>query len=410
MNTYREVFAIGEFRALFGGQTASIAGKTTQMLALSTLVYASTGSPLLAALAYFAGFLPQAIGALTLLSLADRIPPRRLLVTWDLIMTGVVALLALGVLPVWAMIALVMACGVFDAVAGAGRVALLADLLPGNGYVLGRSIFNIASGGMQIAGFAGGGLLLGTIGPHGALWVTAGLYAVTALINRLGLTAREPRSSERATPGATWRANRVLFGDRAIRGLLFVQWLPNGLIVGAEALFVPYAPHAAGLLFGSAAAGMLLGDVIIGRWTTPRQRLRLAVPLYVLLAVPYLAFVATPPVPVAAALIFVASFGYAGHLSTQERYLMVVPERTRGQALGLAGTGMLTMQAVGASTAGSVAEFTATPVAMAIMAGASLVVTVCLLPSVRYWPPTAADSESETDAPSGTAPTDARKV
>ena len=34
-------------------------------------------------------------------------------------------------------------------------------------------------------------------------------------------------------------------------------------IVGAEALYVPFAAHAAGVLFTSAAAGMLLGDIVI---------------------------------------------------------------------------------------------------------------------------------------------------
>ena len=72
MSTYRALFTVGEFRALFGAQ-AMVAGQTMQMLALSTLVYARTASPLLAAVAYLAGFAPQALGAATLLSLADRV-------------------------------------------------------------------------------------------------------------------------------------------------------------------------------------------------------------------------------------------------------------------------------------------------------------------------------------------------
>ncbi|WP_199565151.1 MFS transporter [Spongiactinospora rosea] len=384
VNTYREVFAVGEFRTLFGAQTASIAGKTTQMLALSTLVYQQTASPLLAALAYFGNYLPQAIGALTLLSLADRLPPRRLLVTWDLVLATVMGVLALGVLPVWAMLAMVAACGVFDAVSAASRTALLADLLPGGGYVLGRSVFNIAVGGMQIAGFAGGGLLIGTAGPTGALWVTSAMFAITATVNRLGLRARPARATGRASIGETWRGNRALLADRRTRGLLLIQWVPNGLVVGAEALFVPYSPASAGGLFCAAAGGMLLGDVLVGRWTTARVRRRLAVPLFVLLALPYLAFLARPPVVVAAVLVAVASFGFASHLGAQERYLAAVPEQRRGQALGLAGTGLVTGQALAASLSGSLAELLPVHQAMAAMAGASLLATACLLPHLRY--------------------------
>ena len=82
MTTYRELFANREFRAFFAGNAAGVAGQTMQMLALSALVYATTGSPLLAALALFGGLLPQAIGAMTLLALADRVPPRGFLAGW----------------------------------------------------------------------------------------------------------------------------------------------------------------------------------------------------------------------------------------------------------------------------------------------------------------------------------------
>ncbi|MFI7450919.1 hypothetical protein ACIBQX_25715 [Nonomuraea sp. NPDC049714] len=55
-------------------------------------------------------------------------------------------------------------------------------------------------------------------------------------------------------------------------------------------------------------------------------------------------------------LVAVASFGFAGHLGTQERYLAALPERMRGQGLGLAGSGMLTGQALAASLTGALAE------------------------------------------------------
>jgi hypothetical protein len=68
-------------------------------------------SPLLAALAYVAGSLPQALGAMTLMAVADRVPPRRLLAGWGLLRALAVALLAAGVLPVWAALVLLMAAG-----------------------------------------------------------------------------------------------------------------------------------------------------------------------------------------------------------------------------------------------------------------------------------------------------------
>jgi len=193
MSTYRDAAASGEFRALFGGRAAALpailaVASTMQMLALAVLIYARTGSPLLAALAYAAGSLPQVLGAMTLMAVADRVPPRRLLASWQLLRVLPVALLATGVLPAWAALVLLMAAGVGDGVADGAGYALLADVLPGQ-YVLGRSILNMADGAMQIAN---------NILPARAVMAIAGaasLLTTAVLLSRL-------RSSERATePG-----------------------------------------------------------------------------------------------------------------------------------------------------------------------------------------------------------------
>jgi MFS family permease len=377
--TYREIFARREFRALFASSAIAVAGKTMEMLALSTVVYVHTHSPLLAAVAYLGGFLPQAVGALTLLSLADRLSPRAALVTWSVVNAAVVAVLALGVLPVWAMLMLIMFAGLGEAVVGAVGGTVVVDVLSGGAYVLGRSVLNISVGGMQIVGYAIGGALLALAGSAGAFWAAAGLALVTATISRFGLRKRPPRTVGRASLAETWRGNRVLFGRRATRTLLLAQWLPNGLIVGAEAMYVPYAGEAAGALFAAAAGGMLLGDLVIGRWTRPALRSRLGLPLYSLLAVPYLAFAVRPSPYLATALVAVASFGYAATLTLQERFLAVVPDELLGQGLGLAGSGMMTMQAVAAAAVGTVAELFTPGVAMALAAAGSLAASFALL-------------------------------
>ncbi len=383
MTTYREIFRIGEFRTLFAATSTSVAGKTMEMLAVSALVYAHTGSPLLAAIAYLGGFLPMAVGALTLMSLADRLPPRAAMVTWRVVHAGVAAVLALGVLPVWGMLALLMTVGLGDAVIGGIGSAIVVDVVPEDAYVLGRSVLNAAGGAMQIVGFAVGGTLLLLVSPAGALWLTVAISLVTAAIVRYGLKRRPPRATGRASVRLTWQGNRALFGDPTLRRLLLGQWLPNGLIVGAEAMFVPYAGNAAGALFAGAAGGMLVGDVVIGRWTSPRQRSRLSVPLYALLAAPYLAFVFHPGPVLATALVAVASFGYAGTLTLQERFVATAPNHLLAQGMGLAGSGMMTGQAVCAMLVGVTAELTTVAIAMTATAVASLIASLAILAPLR---------------------------
>lgn len=383
VRTYRELFTVSEFRVLFAGGATSVAGSTMQMLALSALVYATTSSPLLAALAYLAGFAPQALGAATLLSWADRVPPRGFLAAWDCVRAAGALLLAADVLPVWGIFVLIMSVGVVDAVASAVRTAVLVDVLPRDGYVLGRSVLNITVGAMQIVGFGVGGTLLAAVGPRAALLVSAALAFATALVTRLGLRSRAPKATGAATIRTTTAGNKRLFGDRTTRALLLAQWIPNGLIVGAEALFVPYAGDAAGALFVAAAAGMLVGDVVFGRWVPRELRNRLVIPLRLLLAAPYLLFLLEPAVWIAVAAVGVASVGYAASLALQDQFLAVVPEHLRAQGLGLAGSGMMTAQALSATVVGLGAELSTPAVSIAGAAILSLLVTATLAPGLK---------------------------
>jgi predicted MFS family arabinose efflux permease len=161
------------------------------------------------------------------------------------------------------------------------------------------------------------------------------------------------------------------------------MWVPNGLIVGCEALFVPYSTRWAGLLLSSSALGMLGGDLLVGRFLTPARRRRLIEPLRLLLAGPYLLFGFALPVWVAAALVVLASVGYASTLLLQEQLLAVTPPELSGHALGLSSSGMLTMQAVGAVLAGALATQLPPGATMACLAVASTLVTLVLTPGLR---------------------------
>lgn len=382
MTTYREIFEIREFRILFAGNALNVGAGTIQMLALAAWVYGRTGSPLLTVLAYLGGLLPYAIGAMTLLSYADRVPPRGFLAAWDAVRAGTILVLAVGALPIWSTVALVMATGVVQSVAVAVRNAVIVDILP-DGYILGRATLNVSVGAMQIVGFAAGGTLIATLGPTRALLVSAILVALTALLTRLGLRARKAHGTGRPGVAATWRGNRRLLGSPTIRPVLLGMWLPNGLIVGAEAMYIPYAGAAASALFIAAALGMLCGDLVVGRWVPGSWRVRLPNRLHLLLAAPYLLFLVHPPVWLAVAAVAVASFGYAGTLGLQQRLVTEAGEELRGQALGLDSNGRMTMQAVAASLVGLVAEVTGPAGAMAVAAAGSLAVTMVLWPALR---------------------------
>ncbi|MER6826872.1 MFS transporter [Streptosporangium sp. NPDC000563] len=431
--TYTEVFASREFRVLFGSFTLLVAGEQVKMLALSALVYARTGSPGLSAAAYMVGFLPYIVGGTFLLSLADRIRPRVLMITGELLRTVTCLLLAFTGLPVWAMLALVLATGLFSPVFGAARSALLPDLLPGDAFVLARSVLNVTAAGAQIGGLAAGGAILAFTGPEGALTVTAALSLLAAAVLRYGLpdlparnatgagssgadtkdaglsggglpdenlsdgdlsgtgipgggslTEEKSEADARTVAGGgavreTLRVNRALLTDRRVRGLLLTQWLPVSLVVGAEAMMVPYLGNTAGFALAAASLGLAVGNFVIARFVSPAGRERLAFSFAIVSGIPLLAFALQPGLAGAALIVMLATAASSAcQLGLQRWFVDAVPEAVRGQAFGLAAAGMMTGQAVGGALAGVAAELTSPHTAIVLMGAVTVLSSLAL--------------------------------
>ncbi|QRX89569.1 MFS transporter [Streptomyces noursei] len=384
MRSYRTLFRTPEFTPFLVSFAAFAAAQTIGGLALGTLVFRATGSPLLSAVSMFGPQLAQLLGAAFLLSGADRLPPRAILSGLALAFAAGTAVLALPGLPVAAVFAVLLAQGLVASLGGGARSGLLNEILTKDGYVLGRSVFNMLWGLMQVAGFATGGALLTLLAPRTCLLLAAALYVMSALATRLGLTARPPRSSGRPSVSVTWRTNGLLWSARPRRLTYLGLWIPNGLVVGCESLYISYDPGAAGTLFACAALGMFVGDVAVGRLVPPALRPRLAVPLRLLLAAPYLFFVLRPGVTLAAVAVAVASVGFGASLVLQERLMSLTPDDLAGQALGLHFVGMSTFQGVGAAVAGMVAQLTSPAAAMTVLAVGSVTVTLTLVALGRH--------------------------
>ncbi|TDD95442.1 MFS transporter [Actinomadura rubrisoli] len=385
---YRDLFGVPEFRVLFSLQALSVTTDSIRMIALSVQAFERTGSALLSALVFGAGMLPYAVGGALLLSLADRVPARRLLTGHHLLRFAATAVLALGGLPPAATIALVAMVGLVAPVGSAAVQARLPALLPGDGHVLGRSLFTMTAAGAQIAGQAVGGLLLSTLTTSGTLWLAAAGAALAALI-----APALPAASIHARPASgtareTWRVNRLLLGDRTTRGLLLAGWLPISLSVGAEGAVIPYAdghgdPGAAGLILAAGAAGMLAGNLAVGRLARPALRERLTLPLTLLTGAPLLLFAWDPVLPLACALMAAGTFGLSYELTVQRRLVDAAPEPVRGQALGLSGTGVMTGQAAGIGAAGALTDVAAPSLVIAFCGAAAVIAALLLISHLR---------------------------
>ncbi|WP_436536578.1 MFS transporter [Actinoplanes sp. HUAS TT8] len=389
--TYREVFAQPKFRVLFFARTAAIAAESLRIFALSVLVFERTGSALLSALAFAAGFLPQLAGGLLLGALTDRIRPRPLIIAGYL-SGGVAALLVAAVdMPVALQLTIiaVVACGTPIFMGAAGR--LVAEVLTGDAYVLGRSVLNIASSGAQLIGLAVGGVTVAALGARQALLVAAAGHVLAAVIVRLGLPDLDGVPGEK---GSAVRASLTgageLLGDPIIRRLLLVHWLPAACVAGAEALLVAYAtargypPGSAGALMAALPVGMLLGDLVVGRWVRPATRERLSRPLILLAGGPLILLATGIPVGVALAVLLLSGTGAAYQLGLQRPLLDATPEPRRGQMFALLSTGLMTLQGVSPVVLGAFAQVSSTGTAIAVAGAATM---LCLFVVPRLGPP-----------------------
>jgi predicted MFS family arabinose efflux permease len=389
--TYRSVFAAGEFRVLFAALLMYVLGFEFEILGLSVLVYAQTRSAFWTALAFSVGFAPQAVGGALFTSLADRLPPRAVIAVG--LLTRAAPGLVIGLwpaLPVPVMLTLVAVAATAAPVFTAATSGVLPDVLDGDRFVLGRSVFSLTGSATQILGLGIGGAILAAL-PARRLLLAAGLSLLAAaVIVRLGLRRRAARASraDRTTRQGIVRAtisgNAELLADRTVRGLLLAQWLPAWFVTGAESLIVPYTgllgqpASAASPLLAAVPAGMLLGDVIVGRFCRPRTRQRLAFPLAAMMGAPLLALAFRPPLPVAGAALFACGLGFAYALGVQQAFLDSLPARLRGQAFGLNSTGAMAGQGLFPMTTGGLAAALGAGVAMATAGAATILAALAL--------------------------------
>lgn len=387
--TYRDVLAEPRFRAIFATRALAITADALRISTFSVLVYATTASPLLSAVAFGAGFLPQAFGATLLGSLADRLPPRGLITAGYLLECATALLLALAALPIAASLVLIALVALLTPVFGGAANALVARSLTGDAYVLGRSLNNMASSAAQLAGLGLSGAAVSLLGARHALLAGAALYALAACRIRLALP-RLPAPGPTASPGpsaspvrASLSATAALLRARRPRRLLLAQWLPGACVAGAEGQIVAYAGSrgfASGgyaVLMACLPVGMLAGDVLVGRMLRPATRERLVAPLMALMGLPLLLFAARPGLAAGALLLLLAGVGFANGLGLQRPFLDALPHGTHGHAFGLLSSGTMTLQGLAPALFGALAVPFGPPLAMSL-AGAAAVLTVPL--------------------------------
>ncbi|MFI1213048.1 MFS transporter [Streptomyces sp. NPDC020802] len=380
---YRPVFAVAEFRAVFAAHALSLLGVVVSEIALTVLVYELTGSPLLSALAFAVGFLPYLVGGTLLSGVADRFPARRVLVACDLVCAGCAALMALPATPVAALLGLRCVIAAVSPVFSGTRMATLTEILgDGDLFVLGRSLLRIVSQSAVLVGFGAGGILLTFVPPRGALGITLGTFLASALLLRLGTRRRPARAGGGPLMRYSLTGTRQVLGDRRIRALLLLLWVPPMFVVAPEALAAAYADEIGagtawvGLLMCAMPVGTIAGELYAGAALSPAARSRIVLPLAGCGLLPLLVYPLHPGLGwILPALVLAGSAG-AYTLGLDRWFVDAVPEELRGRAMTVHTAGLMTIQGVGMALAGAAAEFWAVST---VVGGVGVLGTVCCL-------------------------------
>jgi MFS family permease len=401
--TFRDVFADREFRAVWFSEILSVTGDRLALVALTLLVYDRTRSPLLAALAYAAGYLPWVIGGLFLADLADRRPRRSVMVTCDVVRTVLVAAMTVPGVPLLALVALLFATTMFAPPFEAARAAITPDILQGEKYVLGAAVFQTTFLAGQVLGAAGGGLAVAFIGVRASLVVDAVTFALSGLLIGLGTRARPAAAKpEEADLSGLARALaplvrtregfRLVFGDQALRTLLLLGWLVIFYTV-PEGIAAPYAsklgggPIATGVVLASTCLSTTIVTPLFTRFVRPRQRLNMMGALAVLTCATLVLTALRPGLAVSLVIFSLsAAFGIY-QIAANTAFVVRVPNERRAQAFGIANMGVVVGQGAAFVAAGAAAEVISPAAVIAIAGGIGAVIGVVLTLRWRHVSP-----------------------
>ncbi len=393
--TYGTVLRDRRFLGLFVAQVLSLVADRLAAVALTALVFARTGSPLLAATTYAATLLPWLVSGLLLSGIADRHPRRTVMIVTDLGRAALVGLMTLPHVPLAALLVLLVLSGLLAPTFEAARAAALPLLLGEEEYVRASALSLVAGQVSQLVGLAVAGVVVAQAGVRFALGLDAGSFLLSALVVAAVLRPGDGGSGtgRSGAPASSWAQTRaglaLVFGDPVLRPLLVMAWFVACVLVAPEGLAVALLAETGrsttwlGVLMAAIPCGMAVGAALVGRWA-PVRRTRSMLPLAGLAAVPLLLTpLAERSLPALTALWVIAGVGGAYQVPANALFMRRVPDAFRARAFGIAQSGMLALQGVVLLAAGAAAEVLGASRAIAAL-------TALLLPVLwllgRRWP------------------------
>ncbi len=394
--TYRDLFAVREFRVLYAATSLSLVGDYLARAAITLLIFQETDSVALSAASFAISFLPWVVGGPVLATLAERFPYRRVMVICDLIRMVLIAAVALPWMPVGGMLALLFVAMLATPPTQAARSALLPQLLRRDQLVAGLALNTTTLQVAQVIGYPAGVALAGAVDPRFALLVDASTFAISALLLSTGLGRRPAVVADtprRHLLRETGDGFRLVFGAPVLRAIATLVFCLVLFAIVPEGLAAAWAQEtdggagpgfAQGLIMAAGPAGFILGGIVIGRFVPPERRQALIRPFAVLAPLVLVPSLAGPPAPVVAVMALASGFAVAGIMPTLNGiFVLALPHGYRARAYGVMQGGIQLSQGAAVLVTGALAERVDLPVVVGSWSVAGVVLMGVL---VMRWP------------------------
>jgi MFS family permease len=359
-----------DFRWFFAGQGVSQIGTWLQMIATSWLVYHLSGSTLLLGVAAFAQQIPFLVLAPVAGVFVDRFDRRRLLMVTNSIAalqaSAMFAVVALGVVQPWHLIAGNLVLGLVNAWDAPARQSILIQLVGGRADLASAIALNSIM--MNLARFLGpmvGGVLIAALGERWGFGANAASYF--AMLFALSRIPSHPRLQHSAGLGIL---DQLVAGARYAYGFLpsrcaLLLLTAASLTVGSYVSMMPWFAREAfhgdsgtlGLLISAAGLGALSGMVYLALRSGIRGLFRLISRTVALAGAALCVFSFSSTLWLALPALYFIGLGLMLTAASSNTVLQsIVPDELRGRVASLYVMSFIGMTPLGALATGWVAE------------------------------------------------------
>lgn len=280
-----------DFRLLWVGASASLAGDGVYLIALAWQAYTLSRSPTGLAMLGVAATVPQLLALLGSGILSDRVDRRRILLGADIVRFVVVLIVAVIVMSgqarMWQLAVLSVVYGLGAGVAAPAFDAIIPDLVPAEDLQQANALDQFLRPAMlRLGGPALGGVLIAVNGAGTAFLFDAMTFLISALcIWRMTAGTRAIDSSGPSEDPSLW-ADAVA-GVRFVRsrtwlwGTLASATVAYLLFMGPTEVLLPYVVREVlhgsardlGIILGAGGVGAIAAALIVGKVGLPRRQL-----------------------------------------------------------------------------------------------------------------------------------------